>query len=114
MHFLKSISLCFVILLILGCSEDAIERDCIDEKIHEYDLIPYEGETLNSCDFRMELYVLENKQFFNVYQPCTYNLTYPKDCDGNIACCSESDGESWNDFYENASYEGIIGFRRME
>lgn len=113
MDYSKPICFCLAILFILGCSEEGIERDCIDEKMQEYGLAPYNGETLTSCDFRMELYILDKKQFFNVYQPCTYNLTYPEDCEGNIACCSEN-SISWSDFYDNATYEGIIGFRRSE
>ncbi|MGM0581384.1 MAG: hypothetical protein ACQETL_11930 [Bacteroidota bacterium] len=114
MRYLKPLSFCLVILLMFSCSEEAMERDCIDEKIEEYGLTSYEGETLNSCDFRMELYILDNKQYFNYYQPCSYNLTYPEDCEGNIACCSENSRNSWSDFYENATYEGIVGFRRLK
>lgn len=69
MHFLKTISLYLSILFIIGCSEKAIERDCIDEKMDEYELTPYKGETLNSCDFRMELYILDNKQFSMFISP---------------------------------------------
>ncbi len=110
MNLRYSLIVIFSILAIglLSCKKEDGLIDCTDKKMKEYNLLPYNGEEID-CDHILELYVLNNQQYFHFYNPCLFVGTYPVDCDGDVAC---GEGKiSCGTFYERAEYQGIIGYR---
>ncbi len=95
--------------MVSACKEHEGFNSCTQSKMEEYDLLPYDGQEID-CDHILDLYVLNNQQYFHLYNPCLYVLTYPVDCEGNLACGKEGQ-VSCDTFYELAEYQGTIGYR---
>lgn len=100
----------FYIVFSLGCSsDDLVDVDCIDTTLESLDMQPYTGQDI-SCEFFLELYHFENKQYFLLGNHCTGLQAYPTDCNGNQLCVDEDD-KKCRKFYDRAVNKGIIGIR---
>lgn len=104
-----TVILTIFLILILSCTNDEILKNCTDSKLEEYNLEPYNGQELD-CNVILELYLYKNQQYFQLYNPCEYILTYPFDCENNVVC-GQKNQMSCNSFYDLAESKGIIGFR---
>ncbi|WP_296622957.1 hypothetical protein [Marivirga sp.] len=96
-------------IFILSCNNDEVLKSCTDNKLEEYNLVPYNGQELD-CNVILELYLYKNQQYFQLYNPCEYILTYPFDCENNVVCGKENQ-MSCNTFFDQAEYIGVIGYR---
>lgn len=98
----------FLILLIVSCSrQDDDLTDCAIDKVKELDMVLYIGQEIG-CEFFLELYQYNNKQYFLVGSHCADIESYPFDCDGNQLCGGDED-QNCTSFYRNAHRIGVIG-----
>jgi len=91
----------------VGCSKNNSEKDCIDAKLEEFDMVKYEEQEID-CQFFLELYHYKNKQYFLLINHCVDMAWSPIDCDGNGICNDLSSFECIK-FNNEAERIGIIG-----
>ncbi len=109
MKILKIITV-FCIITSFGCSsDDSVDADCIEDTLESLDMVSYTGQDIN-CEFFLELYHFENKQYFVLGNHCADMIAYPTDCEGNQLCVDEQDRKCRN-FYDKAERIGIVGVR---
>jgi len=105
---MKNYKLLFIVLtfFIVGCSDDSVEQDCIDQQLESLGMVPYTGQKI-SCEFFLRLYVFQNKQYFQLDSYCAGIEAKPVDCEGNEIC--EDNTRFCRRFNQNAIDMGIVG-----
>ena len=100
-------ALAISILLLMGCSKDSLQSECVKSMLKKNDMVAYEGQDLG-CHFFLELYEYNGKQYFLLGNHCADMIAYPTDCNGKKICESGQDAECLA-FSQNAERIGIVG-----
>jgi hypothetical protein len=95
-------------IIFFGCNkENEVATNCITEILEQTDMVAFEGQDIN-CKLFLQLFELENKQYFLYQNNCADMISIPFDCDGNLLCGNYQD-EVCLTFYENATLIEIVG-----
>lgn len=101
-------------VLISACSKDqGVDLDCVDEKLEEFDMVPFTGQEIG-CEFFLELYHYRNKQYFVLGSHCADIAINAVDCDGNTLCGTDDNQRKCDRFFRRADNIGIVGISRTE
>jgi len=96
--------------LIISCSKnDEIELNCLNAMLSDSDMTEYQGQEIG-CNFFLELYHYDQKQYYLLGNHCTGLISYPTDCEGNRLCENRDDNKCRR-FYKKAVRIGIVGVR---
>lgn len=93
-----------------SCEKELEVFDCLDAKIEELDMIPYDGGIIN-CEFYLEQYEFLGDQYYSLGSHCAdveFNLT---DCNG-LTKCENSDSAWCENFFEHATNNGIVAISK--
>ncbi len=94
-----------------GCSsDDTVDVDCLESKLKSFDMVAYTGQDI-SCEFFLELYHFESKQYFLLGNHCANIVAYPTDCEGNQLCADDEDRKC-RSFYDKAERIRVVGVSR--
>lgn len=92
----------------IGCSKDnPVKSDCIEAMLNENNMTAYDGQEIE-CEFFLELYHYDDRQFFLLGSHCADIISYPTDCEGN-KLCENSESAICKKFYNNSERIGIVG-----
>ena len=99
-----------ILVLIINCSKnDEIEMNCLNDMLSDFDMTKYQGQDIG-CNFFLELYHYNQKQYYLLGNHCADMISYPTDCEGN-KLCENGDDNKCGRFYENAVRIEIVGIR---
>ena len=94
--------------LIISCSKnDEIELNCLNGMLSDFGMTEYQGQEIG-CDFFLELYHYNQKQYYLLGNHCADMISYPTDCEGN-KLCENGDDNKCGRFYKNAVRIGVVG-----
>jgi hypothetical protein len=110
----KHIRVCllvFVLNLATGCGKECIsaKEDCIDNVLQKRGMVRYTNQD-KACRNFLELYRLDEKQYFLLGNNCADMMFRPFDCNDSVLC-PDTDSLDCAKFSENAKYVGVIGIQ---
>jgi hypothetical protein len=103
--------LMFALNLAIGCGKEpiSVEEDCIDGVLQKKGMVRYTNQEM-SCRNFLELYRLNEKQYFVLGNNCADMMFLPFDCN-DVVLCKNFDSLDCENFRENAKYIGVIGIK---
>jgi hypothetical protein len=103
--------LCIFLFMCFGCCKhEEVKVNCIDDQLKQKGMAKYQGEEIG-CKFFLSLYEYNNKQYFLLGNHCADMVSYPTSCDGK-KLCENADDKECKEFFDNATYIGIVGIEK--